>query len=61
MLQIPSPPLLGQKALILGIANEYSIAAGCAALFARTRDTQQVTTRFDTVRARYQNLICFPV
>ena len=33
MLQIPSPPLLGQKALILGIANEYSIAAGCACAF----------------------------
>jgi enoyl-[acyl-carrier protein] reductase I len=30
---IPSPPLLGQKALVLGIANEYSIAFGCARAF----------------------------
>ena len=32
MTTIPSPPLLGQKALVLGIANEHSIAFGCAAL-----------------------------
>ncbi len=31
MTAIPSPPLLGQKALVLGIANEHSIAFGCAA------------------------------
>ncbi len=30
MLEIPTSPLLGQKAVILGIANEYSIAYGCA-------------------------------
>ena len=34
MSTIPSPPLLGQKALVLGIANEHSIAYGCAAPFA---------------------------
>lgn len=33
MSDIPSPPLLGKKALILGIANEHSIAAGCARAF----------------------------
>ena len=33
MQNIPSPPLLGQKALILGIANEHSIAFGCACAF----------------------------
>lgn len=31
MAAIPSPPLLGQKALVLGIANEHSIAFGCTA------------------------------
>ena len=31
MTAIPSPPLLGQKALVLGIANEHSIAFGCVA------------------------------
>jgi enoyl-[acyl-carrier protein] reductase I len=29
----PSRPLLGQKALVLGIANEHSIAYGCARAF----------------------------
>ena len=33
MAAIPSPPLLGQKALVLGIANEHSIAFGCARAF----------------------------
>lgn len=33
MLKISSPPLLGQKALVLGIANEHSIAVGCARAF----------------------------
>jgi enoyl-[acyl-carrier protein] reductase I len=29
----PSPPLLGQKTLVLSIANDYSIAFGCARAF----------------------------
>ena len=33
MSTIPSLPLLGQKALVLGIANEHSIAYGCARAF----------------------------
>ncbi len=33
MSTITSPPLLGQKALVLGIANENSIAYGCARAF----------------------------
>jgi len=33
MAEIPSPPLRGKKALVLGIANEYSIAFGCARAF----------------------------
>lgn len=32
-LQVPSPPLLGAKALVTGIANEHSIAYGCAKAF----------------------------
>jgi enoyl-[acyl-carrier protein] reductase I len=31
--EIPRPPLKGSKALIAGIANEHSIAYGCAAAF----------------------------
>jgi enoyl-[acyl-carrier protein] reductase I len=33
MKAIPTPVLLGQKALVMGIANEYSIAYGCAKAF----------------------------
>ena len=31
--EIPRPPLKGSKALVVGIANEHSIAYGCAAAF----------------------------
>ncbi|MEJ8857302.1 enoyl-ACP reductase FabI [Variovorax robiniae] len=31
--EIPTPPLLGKKVLVCGIANEHSIAYGCAAAF----------------------------
>ena len=30
---IPSPPLKGKKALVVGIANDNSIAYGCAKAF----------------------------
>ena len=33
MIDVPSPPLAGCKALVLGIANEHSIAFGCARAF----------------------------
>ena len=33
MEMIPTPILQGQKALVVGIANEYSIAYGCARVF----------------------------
>jgi enoyl-[acyl-carrier protein] reductase I len=33
MSDVPSPPLRGKKALVLGIANEHSIAFGCARAF----------------------------
>ncbi len=32
-IEIPSPPLKGKKALVVGIANEHSIAYGCARAF----------------------------
>ena len=32
-LDIPRPVLKGKKALVVGIANEHSIAYGCAAAF----------------------------
>jgi enoyl-[acyl-carrier protein] reductase I len=33
MTEIPRPPLKGKKALVVGVANEHSIAYGCAAAF----------------------------
>jgi enoyl-[acyl-carrier protein] reductase I len=33
MLQVPNPPLKGMKALVVGVANEHSIAYGCASAF----------------------------
>jgi enoyl-[acyl-carrier protein] reductase I len=32
-IQVPHPPLTGRKALVVGIANEHSIAYGCAKAF----------------------------
>ena len=32
-IEIPNPPLKGRKALVIGIANEHSIAYGCAKAF----------------------------
>src|SRR5512134_3995223 len=32
-LDIPRPPLKGKKALVVGVANEHSIAWGCARAF----------------------------
>jgi enoyl-[acyl-carrier protein] reductase I len=31
--QVPTPPLKGMKALVVGVANEHSIAYGCASAF----------------------------
>jgi enoyl-[acyl-carrier protein] reductase I len=33
MITIPNPPLKGMKALVVGVANEHSIAYGCASAF----------------------------
>jgi enoyl-[acyl-carrier protein] reductase I len=33
MLEVPTPPLNGMKALVVGVANEHSIAWGCASAF----------------------------
>src|SRR5215470_4576853 len=32
-MQVPTPPLQGMKAVVVGVANEHSIAYGCAAAF----------------------------
>ena len=33
MVTVPTPPLKGMKALVVGVANEHSIAWGCASAF----------------------------
>lgn len=50
MTAIPSPPLLGRKALVLGIANEHSIAFGCARAFRKLGAELAITYLNDKAR-----------
>jgi enoyl-[acyl-carrier protein] reductase I len=50
MTAIPSPPLLGRKALVLGIANEHSIAYGCARAFRKAGAELAITYLNDKAR-----------
>ncbi|MGE5610947.1 MAG: enoyl-ACP reductase FabI [Bacillota bacterium] len=50
MPEIPSPPLKGHKALILGIANEHSIAYGCARALRRLGAELAITYLNDKAR-----------
>ena len=50
MAAILSPPLLGQKALVLGIANEHSIAFGCARAFRKLGAELAITYLNDKAR-----------
>jgi enoyl-[acyl-carrier protein] reductase I len=56
MLTIPSPPLLGQKALVLGIANEHSIAYGCARAFRKLGAELAITYLNDKARPHVEPL-----
>jgi enoyl-[acyl-carrier protein] reductase I len=53
---IPSPPLLGQKALVLGIANQYSIAFGCARAFRKLGAELAITYFNDKARPHVEPL-----
>jgi enoyl-[acyl-carrier protein] reductase I len=53
---IPSPPLLGQKALVLGIANEHSIAYGCARAFRQLGAELAITYLNDKARPHVEPL-----
>src|SRR5208283_3046713 len=50
MPDIPSPPLLDRKALVLGIANEHSIAFGCARAFHKLGAELAITYLNDKAR-----------
>jgi enoyl-[acyl-carrier protein] reductase I len=56
MSDIPSPPLLGQKALVLGIANEHSIAFGCARAFRKLGAELAITYLNDKARVYVEPL-----
>jgi enoyl-[acyl-carrier protein] reductase I len=56
MAKITSPPLLGQKALVLGIANEYSIAYGCARAFRKVGADLAITYLNDKARPHVEPL-----
>lgn len=53
---ITSPPLLGQKALVLGIANEHSIAFGCARAFRKLGAELAITYLNDKARPHVEPL-----
>jgi enoyl-[acyl-carrier protein] reductase I len=68
MASIPSPPLLGRKALVVGIANEYSIAFGCARAFRKLGAELAITYLNDKARKYVEPLarelqapICLPL
>ncbi len=50
MVETASPPLAGKKALVLGIANEHSIAYGCARAFRRLGAELAITYLNDKAR-----------
>jgi enoyl-[acyl-carrier protein] reductase I len=56
MAAIPSPPLLGRKALVLGIANEHSIAYGCARAFRKLGADVAITYVNDKTRTYVEPL-----
>jgi enoyl-[acyl-carrier protein] reductase I len=56
MTAIPSPPLLGRKALVLGIANEHSIAFGCARAFRKLGAELAITYLNDKARPHVEPL-----
>jgi enoyl-[acyl-carrier protein] reductase I len=56
MSAIPLPPLLGRKALVLGIANEHSIAFGCARAFRQLGAELAITYLNDKARPHVQPL-----
>jgi enoyl-[acyl-carrier protein] reductase I len=53
---IPAPPLLGRKALVAGIANEYSIAFGCARAFRKLGAELALTYLNDRARPHVEPL-----
>lgn len=55
-LEIPRPPLKGTKALVVGVANEHSIAYGCAKAFAELGAEVAITYANDKTRSYVEPL-----
>jgi enoyl-[acyl-carrier protein] reductase I len=53
---IPSPPLSGRKTLVVGIANEFSIAFGCARAFRKLGAEVAITYLNDKARPHVEPL-----
>jgi len=56
MVQVPTPPLKGAKALVIGIANEHSIAYGCAHAFHQLGADLAITYLNDKARPHVEPL-----
>jgi enoyl-[acyl-carrier protein] reductase I len=56
VVEVPSPPLLGQKALVVGIANEHLIADGCARAFRKLGADLAITYLNDKARPHVEPL-----
>ena len=55
-MDIPRPPLKGKKALVVGVANEYSIAWGCAKAFRELEADVAITYLSDKARPHVEPL-----
>ena len=55
-LDIPRPPLKGKKALVVGVANEYSIAWGCAKAFRELEADVAITYLSEKAKPHVQPL-----
>jgi enoyl-[acyl-carrier protein] reductase I len=55
-MDVPRPPLKGKKALVAGIANEHSIAYGCAKAFRELEAELAITYLNDKAKAYVEPL-----
>jgi enoyl-[acyl-carrier protein] reductase I len=56
MVQVPTPVLANAHALVVGVANEYSIAYGCAAAFSRLGAKLAITYLNDKAKPHVEPL-----
>ena len=59
--EVPNPPLKGRKALVVGVANEHSIAYGCAKAFRELGAELAITYLNDKARPYVEKALARPV